>query len=77
VEQLNRFKIQIEIQDLERKIAEWGTSAAYTVYKRGRGFISDLARVFIHFLFLLVILFYLFLDGPRLRSYLFSLSPRE
>ena len=75
INSLNASGITIELEDIERNIGGLAKNIVFFVYERGTAFISNLTKFFIHFLFLLIILFYLFIDGPRFRNFLFSLSP--
>ena len=72
---LDRLNIGLSPEEIEHSVGELGRNVAYGVYERARVFVSNLLKFFLQFLFLLLILFYLFLDGQRLRSFLFSLSP--
>ena len=75
MDRLNSADIRIELEDIERNVGGLAKNIVFFIYQRGTAFISNLTKFFIHFLFLLVILFYLFVDGPRFRNFLFSLSP--
>jgi len=75
LERFGSLNLPIHAEALEKDIVDLGKKLVFTVYERARIFIANFAKFFLHFLFLLVILFYLFLDGPRFRKFLFSLSP--
>ena len=75
MERLNSTDITVELEHIERNVGGLAKNIVFFIYERGTAFISNLTKFFIHFLFLLVILFYLFIDGPRFRNFLFSLSP--
>ena len=74
-ERFNRLNLPVRAEQLDENVMDLGKKVVYLVYERARVFIANLTKFFVHFLFLLVILFYLFLDGPKLRHFLFSLSP--
>ncbi len=75
MERLNGLNIQIHPEELERNIGDLARNVVFFIYEQGRAFVSNLAKFFLHFLFMLVVLFYMFLDGVKFRNYLFSLSP--
>lgn len=75
LERFSTLNLPIRAEELEQDVVELGKKILFTVYEQARIFIANFAKFFLHFLFLLVILFYLFLDGARLRRFIFSLSP--
>jgi len=75
MERFDQLHIPIRSEQLELNVVEMGKQGLFLVYEHARALISNLTKFFFHFLFLLVVLFYLFLDGPRLRAFLFSMLP--
>ena len=75
MERFETLNLPIHTDQLEENAVDLGKKVVFLVYENARVFISNLAKFFVHFLFLLVILYYLFLDGVGLRRFLFALSP--
>ncbi len=75
MERFDQLKLPIRSEELELNVVEMGKQGLFFVYQQARTLISNLTKFFFHFLFLLVVLFYLFLDGMRLRSFLFTMFP--
>jgi len=71
----DQLNLPVRSEELEVNVLEMGKKGIFLVYQQARTLISNLTKFFFHFLFLLVILFYLFLDGTKLRAFLFSLLP--
>jgi len=72
---LDQLNLPIRSEDLEVNLLEMGKRGIFLVYQQARTLISNLTKFFFHFVFLLLVLFYLFLDGAKLRAFVFSLLP--
>jgi len=75
MDQLAAWNIHVRAEHIGRNLGELGKNLAFFTYQQASSFVANLAKFMVHFLFLLLILFCLFLEGERLRGFVFSLSP--
>jgi len=72
---LARFKIEITGEQLNRAIAEVGRVVALFLYEQARSITTNVLKFIVNFFFMLLIIFYLLIDSPRLISFIFKMSP--
>ena len=72
---LARFKIEITGEQLNRAIAEVGRVVALFLYEQARSITTNVLRFIVNFFFMLLIIFYLLIDSPRLISFITKISP--
>ena len=72
---LARFKIEITGEQLNRAIAEVGRVVALFLYEQARSITTNVLKFIVNFFFMLLIIFYLLIDSPRLISFIFKISP--
>ncbi|MGD8942040.1 MAG: AI-2E family transporter [Desulfobacterales bacterium] len=72
---LARFKIEITGEQLNRAIAEVGRVVALFLYEQARSITTNVLKFIVNFFFMLLIIFYLLIDSPRLISFIVKISP--
>ncbi len=72
---LARFKIEITGEQLNRTIAEVGRVVALFLYEQARSITTNVLKFIVNFFFMLLIIFYLLIDSPRLISFIVKISP--
>lgn len=79
VEHLNaiskKYNIAFTGEELNRTITELGKNLGLALYDQARTITSNILKFFVHFFFMLLICFYLFVDQQRLLAFIFDLSP--
>jgi predicted PurR-regulated permease PerM len=72
---LAKFKIQITGEQLNRAIAEIGRVMGLFLYEQARSITTNVLKFIVNFFFMLLIIFYLLIDSPRLVAFIVKLSP--
>jgi predicted PurR-regulated permease PerM len=72
---LKKYNIAFTGEDLNRTITDLGKNLGLVLYDQARTITSNILKFFIHFFFMLLICFYLFVDQKRLLDFIFDLSP--
>jgi predicted PurR-regulated permease PerM len=72
---LAKFKIQITGEQLNKAIAEIGRVVGLFLYEQARSITTNVFKFIVNFFFMLLIIFYLLIDSPRLVAFIVKLSP--
>ena len=72
---LANFNIAITTDQLAGGISEVGKVVGLFMYEQARSITANVLRLIVNFFFMLLIIFYLLIDSPRLATFIFSLSP--
>jgi predicted PurR-regulated permease PerM len=72
---LAKFKIQITGEELNKAIAEIGRVVGLFLYGQARSITTNVLKFIVNFFFMLLIIFYLLIDSPRLVAFIVKLSP--
>ncbi len=72
---LARFKIEITGEQLNAAIAEVGRVVGLFLYEQARSITANVLKFIVNFFFMLLIIFYLLIDSPRLISFIVKISP--
>ena len=72
---LHKYNIAFTGEDLNRTITELGKNLGLALYDQARTITSNILKFFVHFFFMLLICFYLFVDQKRILDFIFDLSP--
>jgi predicted PurR-regulated permease PerM len=72
---LTKFNMQITADDLTKPIAEYGKVVGLFLIDQARYIAENTVKIIVHFLLMMLIIFYLFLDGKRLMKFVEDLSP--
>ncbi len=72
---LAKFKIQITGEQLNKAIAEMGRVVGLFLYEQARSITTNILKFIVNFFFMLIIIFYLLIDSPRLVAFIVKLSP--
>ena len=72
---LSNFGIAITGDELNRGIAELGRVVGLFLYEQARSITANIVSFIANFFFMLLIVFYLLIDSPRLVSFITTLSP--
>ncbi len=79
LERLNRlldgFGLNVTGADINRALSELGKTVGYYLYRQANTVATNILRFLAHFFFMLIIAFYLLMDGRRLLDFLTDLSP--
>ncbi len=70
-----RTGVPISPEATQRALADGARAGSQWLYLRANAFVAGLVSVLLHTLITLFSIFYLFIDGLRLRAFLFRLSP--
>ncbi|UCD81658.1 MAG: AI-2E family transporter [Desulfobacterales bacterium] len=69
------FGITITGDEVNKAIAELGRAVGLYLYEQARSMTANIFKFLIDFFFMLLIIFYLLIDSPRLVAFIVSLSP--
>lgn len=79
LERINRytavFNFQVAGEQLHAAISEAGKVVGLFLYQQASSIASNVFNFFITFFFMLLVIYYLFIDGDRLISFIVTLSP--
>ena len=72
---LANINITITADELNRAISEIGRAVGLFLYEQARSITANVLKFIVNFFFMLLIIFYLLIDSPRLSAFIVSLSP--
>jgi predicted PurR-regulated permease PerM len=72
---LTNFGMAITGEELNKGIAEIGRFVGLYLYEQARSMTANILNFVVNFFFMLLIIFYLLIDSPRLISFIEGLSP--
>jgi len=72
---LSRFNFELSANDLNKAIAEAAKITGFFLYEQIRAIASNMAGVAINFCFMLLVIYYLLIDGDELLAFIIDLSP--
>lgn len=72
---LTNFGMAITGEELNKGIAEIGRFVGLYLYEQARSMTANILNFVVNFFFMLLIIFYLLIDSPRLISFIVGLSP--
>ena len=72
---LTNFGIAITGEELNKGIAELGRFVGLYLYEQARSVTANILSLVVNFCFMILIIFYLLIDSPRLISFIVGLSP--
>jgi predicted PurR-regulated permease PerM len=72
---LSPFNIQLTGDELNRTVSEMGKNIGLFLYEQASAVASNIASFLFYSFFMLMIIFYFFIDGPRLIQFFLDLSP--
>jgi len=72
---LANFGITITGEELNKGIAELGRFVGLYLYEQARSMTANILNLVVNFFFMLLIIFYLLIDSPRLVAFIVGLSP--
>lgn len=72
---LANFGLTITGEELNKGIAELGRFVGLYLYEQARSMTANILNFVVNFCFMLLIIFYLLIDSPRLISFIVGLSP--
>lgn len=72
---LAKFDLNLTVDEVMQPVIDMGKSVGLTLLNQVNAIASNLLKFVIHFFLMLVVIYYLLLDGKRLRQYIVDLSP--
>ena len=72
---LSNFNIEITVEQLNKGVSELGKVVGFFLYQQAQSIASNVFKFFIDFFFMLLVIYYLLIDGDRLVSFIIDLSP--
>jgi len=72
---LSNFNIEITVEQLNNGVSELGKVVGFFLYQQAQSIASNVFKFFIDFFFMLLVIYYLLIDGDRLVSFIIDLSP--
>lgn len=72
---LSRFDIAVTIEDLIRPVSEMGKFVGLYLFNQVSSIAQNILSFLVSFFLMLLVTFYLFIDGQRLISFIIALSP--
>ncbi len=72
---LARFNLQLTGAQVNQAISELGRQVGLFIYRQSASIASNLFKFLINFFFMLLVIYFLLIDGPRLVRFIFDLSP--
>jgi predicted PurR-regulated permease PerM len=74
-EGLARFNLQLTGQQINEGVSELGRQVGLFIYRQSTLIASNLFKFLVNFFFMLLIIYFLLIDGPRLVQFIVDLSP--
>ena len=74
-EGLARFNLQLTGQQINEGVSELGRQIGLFIYRQSTLIASNLFKFLVNFFFMLLIIYFLLIDGPRLLQFIVDLSP--
>jgi len=72
---LANFNIQLTGEELNKALTDIGRVVGLFIYEQASSIASNLFKLVINFFLMLLVIYYLFLDGSKLISFIIELSP--
>lgn len=72
---LSNFGLAITGDEINKAIAEFGRVVGLFLYEQARSVGTNVVNFVVNFFFMILIIFYLLIDSPRLASFIIQLSP--
>ncbi|WP_300674527.1 AI-2E family transporter [Desulfoluna sp.] len=72
---LANFDLSLTFDEMIKPIIDLGKSVGMTLFNQANAIASNLLKFVIHFFLMLIIIYYLLLDGHRFLRYIINLSP--
>ena len=72
---ITNFGLTITGEEVNRAIAELGRAVGLYLYEQARSMTANIFNFLVDFFFMLLIIFYLLIDSPRLVAFIVRLSP--
>ena len=72
---LARYEIKFSAEQINRGLSQLGSSVGLFLYEQVSTVASNVLRFVVNFAFMLLVIFFLLIDGKRLISFLIELSP--
>ncbi len=69
------FGVDISVDQLQNAFSELGKNVGLFLYRQAQAIASNILKFIVNFSFMLLVCFYLFLDGQRLLGFIFDISP--
>ena len=69
------FGFTISVDQLQNAFSELGKNVGLFLYRQAQTIASNILTFIVNFSFMLLVCFYLFLDGQRLLGFIFNISP--
>ncbi len=69
------FGFEISVDQLQNAFSELGKNVGLFLYRQAQAIASNILKFIVNFSFMLLVCFYLFLDGQRLLGFIFNISP--
>ncbi|MBN2331751.1 MAG: AI-2E family transporter [Deltaproteobacteria bacterium] len=72
---LDRLDISYNLSDVEEHVVQLGKTLGLVMYEQTRNLAGKVMHVTLHFVIMIVIIYYLLIDGLRLKEYVLTLLP--
>jgi predicted PurR-regulated permease PerM len=72
---LGYFGVEFTFDQLQSSISEIGKTVGFFLYQQASAIASNVLQFLMYFFFMLLICYYLFIDGNRLTSFIVDISP--
>jgi predicted PurR-regulated permease PerM len=72
---LSGFNFQLTGEELNQAISELGKIVGFFLYEQARSIASNMLKFLINFFFMLLVIYFLLIDGKRLVDFIVNLSP--
>ncbi len=69
------FGFEVSVEQLQNAFSELGKNVGLFLYRQAQAIASNILTFIVNFSFMLLVCFYLFLDGQRLLGFIFDISP--
>ncbi|HPA15175.1 MAG TPA: AI-2E family transporter [Desulfobacterales bacterium] len=72
---LSNFNFQLTGEELNNAISELGKIVGFFLYEQARSIASNMLKFLVNFFFMLLVIYFLLIDGKRLVDFIINLSP--
>lgn len=72
---LSKFNIELSTNDINKAITEAAKITGFFLYEQIRAVASNMAGIAINFCFMLLVIYFLLLDGDKLLDFIINISP--
>ncbi len=72
---LSNFKIEVTGEEFNKAVSQLGKTVGFFLYEQASSIVSNVLRLLVNFFLMLLVIYFLLIDGNKLVSFITDLSP--